>query len=94
MRADQVIIEPVVTEKTNEMKETNKYVFKVDARASKTQVTDAIQKLFSVTPVNCNVMNVKRKPKRQRYQIGYTATWKKAVVTLAPGDTIDIFEGA
>jgi len=94
MRADAVIIAPVLTEKANEMRESSTYVFRVDPRANKLQVKYAISELFDVEPVDCRVMNVKRKPKRQRFQRGYTAGWKKAVVTLKPGQTIEIFEGA
>ena len=64
------------------MREAGKYVFKVDTRANKIQVMDAVRRLFDVHPVACNIMTVKGKPKRVRYRKGYTATWKKAVVTL------------
>jgi len=91
--ADQVILAPVVTEKSNTMRERGSYVFKVDARANKPQIMNAVRKLFAVHPVSCNVMKVKGKPKRQRYQLGRTAQWKKAVVTLRPGEKIAQFEG-
>ncbi|MFO7782703.1 MAG: 50S ribosomal protein L23 [Spirochaetia bacterium] len=94
MDADKVIIEPVLTEKANALRETNQYVFRVDARANKIQIKSAIRELFGVHPVACNVLNVSRKPKRVRYKQGFTASWKKAVVTLSPGETISIFEGA
>ena len=94
LEADQVIIEPVVTEKTNVQRETNKYVFRVDARANKVQVMSAVRELFGVHPLACNIVNVKPKPKRQRYKLGRTASWKKAVVTLHTGETISAFEGA
>jgi len=92
--ADQVIIAPVVTEKTNVMRESGKYVFRVDSRANKPQIMNAVRELFAVHPVTCNVMKVKGKPKRQRYQLGLTSQWKKAVVTLRPGEKIAKFEGA
>ena len=91
---DQVIIEPVLTEKTNVLREQNKYVFKVDARANKIQVMEAIKDLFDVHPVKCNIINVKGKPKRVRYRKGYTASWKKAVITLPTSEKIALFEGA
>ncbi len=94
MRADQVIIRPVLSEKTNALREENKYVFQVDARVNKIQVMDAVRELFNVHPVRCNVSTVKSKPRRVRYKAGRTATWKKAVVKLAPGETIEVFEGA
>jgi large subunit ribosomal protein L23 len=94
MESNKIIIEPVLSEKTNSMREQNKYVFKVDRRANKIEIMNAVRELFSVHPLSCRVINVKRKPKRVRYQRGYTAQWKKAIVTLASGDHIDIFEGA
>jgi large subunit ribosomal protein L23 len=93
LAADQIIFAPVVTEKTNVMRERGKYVFRVDLRANKPQIMHAVRKLFSVHPVSCNVMKVKGKPKRQRYQLGKTAQWKKAVVTLRRGEKIAQFEG-
>ncbi|MBA7523780.1 50S ribosomal protein L23 [subsurface metagenome] len=93
MDASKIIIEPVVTEKTNVLKEEQRYVFKVDTRANKIQVMKAVRDLFDVHPVCCNIIMVKRKPKRQRYKLGYTASWKKAIVTLPAGETIKIFEG-
>ena len=91
---DQVIIEPVLTDKTNVLREQNKYVFRVDPRANKIQVIEAIKDLFDVHPVKCNIINVKGKPKRVRYRKGYTASWKKAVITLPESEKIALFEGA
>lgn len=93
MSPEQIIIEPVLTEKSNELREGGQYVFRVDPRANKVQIKDAIRRLFGVHPVRCNVVTVKGKPKRARYQRGYTATWKKATVTLAEGESIAAFEG-
>lgn len=93
MRADAVIIEPVMSEKTTVLREQGKYVFRVDSRANKVQVMQAVQELFGVKPVSCNIVTVKRKPKRQRVAKGYTSAWKKAIVSLGKGDTIGIFEG-
>jgi large subunit ribosomal protein L23 len=88
-----VLIEPVLSEKTNHLREEGKFVFKVDPRASKIQIKEAVRRMFKVHPVSCNIINVKAKPKRQRNRSGYTATWKKAVVRLAPNETISVFEG-
>jgi len=93
LEADQIIIAPVVTEKTNLLRERGTYVFKVDSRANKPQIMHAVRHLYSVNPVSCNVMRVKGKPKRQRYQLGLTSQWKKAVVTLRAGEKIAQFEG-
>jgi large subunit ribosomal protein L23 len=94
LQPGQVIIEPIVTEKSNQLREVNKYVFRVDGRANKIEVMQAVSKLFGVHPVKCNIAAVKRKPKRVRYKLGYTSGWKKAVVTLRPGEVIQVFEGA
>jgi len=90
---DQIIIEPVVTEKTNLLREQHKYTFRVDPRANKLEVMKAIKELFDVNPVKCNVVNVKGKPKKVRYKKGYTASWKKAIITLKSDEKISIFEG-
>jgi large subunit ribosomal protein L23 len=94
MNPDQIIIEPVMTEKTNALRESNKYVFRVNARANKIEIMRAVTQLFAVHPLECRVMNVNGKPKRLRYKQGRTASWKKAIVTLSPGDKIAFFEGA
>jgi large subunit ribosomal protein L23 len=94
MEAFKVIIEPILTEKSNYLREQKKYLFKIDMRANRAQVMQAIKEIFSVTPVKCNIMRVKGKPKRQRFALGRTAQWKKAIVTLMPDDKIQIFEGS
>ncbi len=91
---DEIIIEPVLTEKSNIMREANKYAFKVSSRANKLQVEDAVRTLFQVHPLSCQIMTVKRKPKKVRYRKGYTSAWKKAIVTLPAGEKISLFEGA
>jgi large subunit ribosomal protein L23 len=53
----------------------------------------AVQEIFDVSPISCSIMNVKGKKKRERYKLGYTPSWKKAVVTLKEGDKIELFEG-
>jgi large subunit ribosomal protein L23 len=99
MRADQVIIEPVLSEKSNIAREgdTKKYTFKVHMGSNKFQIMEAVHELFQVKPVKCNVMIVKGKPKYSRGKggniLGNTGDWKKAVVTLAKGDTIQAIEG-
>jgi large subunit ribosomal protein L23 len=99
VRADQVIIQPVLTEKTNAMREgeQNKYVFRVNQRSNKLQIMRAVQELFKVHPVGCNVVNVKAKPKTTRTKSGMrkgaTTPWKKAIVTLETGEKIDQIEG-
>ncbi len=94
MEYDAILIEPVLTEKSNVMREDGMYVFRVDARADKLQVMEAVRRLFKVNPVSCNIMNVASKPKRLRGRSGRTSTWKKAIVRLSPGEKIAVFEGA
>lgn len=94
MNPEQVVIEPILTEKSNEMRERGVYTFRVNPRANKIQIKDAVGKLFDVHAVECHVVNVKAKPKRTRYAAGKTATWKKAIVKLAEGERISVFEGA
>ena len=99
MKADSVIIEPVLTEKTNLLRENEAktYVFKVSKLANKHQVMAAVKELFSVNPVSCRIMNVKGKPRSSRtksgMRMGRTRSWKKALVTLSAGEHIDSFEG-
>jgi large subunit ribosomal protein L23 len=93
MTYEQVLIEPVLSEKANSLREEGKYVFKVDLRATKPQIKEAVRRLFNVHPLSCTVMVVGGKPKRQRYRSGYTASWKKAIVRLPKDEKIGLFEG-
>jgi large subunit ribosomal protein L23 len=93
MDVDQVIIEPLLTEKTNWQREWHQYAFRVDPRANKLQVMQAVRQLFNVHPVACNISNIKGKPKRLRFRQGRTPQWKKAVITLSKNESISIFEG-
>jgi large subunit ribosomal protein L23 len=90
---EQVLIEPVLSEKANGLREEGKYVFKVDPSATKIQIKEAVRRLFNVHPIACTVMVVAPKPKKQRGRAGYTATWKKAIVRLSKGEKISLFEG-
>ena len=93
MTVEDVLIEPVLSEKATLLREQNKYTFKVAPSASKTQIKDAVHKLFDVKVVDCTTVNVRGKTKRVRGRPGKTASYKKAVVKLAPGETIKVFEG-
>jgi large subunit ribosomal protein L23 len=90
---ESVLIEPVLSEKANILREEGKYVFKVDPRASKIEIKEAVRRLFNVHPVSCTVMRVGGKPKRQRNRAGLTASWKKAIVRLSKDEKIGLFEG-
>ena len=87
----EVIIRPVITEHSYDMMAENCYTFEVAKTANKVEIAQAIEEIFDVTVVKVNTLNVKAKPKRVRYQMGKTRTWKKAMVTLAEGDTIELF---
>lgn len=93
MMYEDILIEPVLSEKATILREENKYVFKVSPFAGKIQIKEAVRKLFGVKVVDCTVMNVGGKNKRVRYRAGKTSSWKKAIVKLAPGETIKVFEG-
>lgn len=93
MRADEIIISPILTEKSNGLRENHKYSFVVDRRANKIQIEAAVVELFKVHPVAVNIINVGGKPRRVRYRAGYTSSWKKAIVTLKDNEKIQIFEG-
>jgi large subunit ribosomal protein L23 len=89
--AYNVIIRPIVSERSFDLMGQNKYTFEVAKQAPKEEIAAAVEKLFGVRVVKVNTMNVKPKNKRVRYVAGKTRSWKKAVVTVAEGDTIEIF---
>ena len=86
-----VIIRPIISERSFDFMSANKYTFEVAKSAPKEEIADAIEKLFNVKVVKVNTMNVRGKKKRVRYAVGTTRSWKKAIVTLAEGDTIEVF---
>ena len=87
----EVNIRPIITEHSYDMMETNTYTFEVAKSANKIEIAQAVHEIFNVEVVKVNTLNVKAKPKRLRGRIGLTRTWKKAMVTLKEGDTIEIF---
>lgn len=93
MKYEDILIKPVVSEKASALREQNKYVFIVQPSATKTQIKEAVAKLFNVKVVGCTTMNVLGKMKRLRGKPGRTASYKKAIVRLADGETISAFEG-
>lgn len=88
-----IIIKPVVTEKSMDLLADNKYTFIVDRKANKTEIKNAIEKIFDVRVDKVRTMNVKGKTKRMGRFEGKTPTRKKAIVTLKPGHKIRLFEG-
>jgi large subunit ribosomal protein L23 len=93
MDPSQVVIRPVVSEKSYVLATANKYVFRVHADAHKTQIRQAVEALFGVSVISVHTMSVKSKPKRRGQIYGRTRNWKKAIVHVAEGDTIPIFQG-
>lgn len=88
----QIIVRPLITEKNTILMESNQYSFEVLREASKPEIKRAIESIFSVTVTRVNTMNVRGKMRRRGREVGYTREWKKAIVTLAEGDRIEIFE--
>ena len=86
MTAHEIIIRPIVSERSFSGMEQNKYTFEVAKDANKYQIKDAVEEIFGV-----KTLTVKPKTKRVRYVAGKTRSWKKAIVTLAEGDTIEVF---
>lgn len=89
-----VVRRPLITEKGTRLGGDNKYAFEVSRAANKMQIKEAVEKAFNVKVTAVNVMNVAGKPRRgRRGGIVHRPDWKKAVVTLAPDDKIELFEG-
>ncbi len=93
MNPRDVVIRPVVSEKSYALLAAGKYTFRVHDRAHKTQIRQAVEEIFGVRVLAVRTMNVKPKPKRRGYTSGHRRKWKKAVVQLHPDDTIELFEG-
>ena len=82
MLPEEIILKPIITEKSNDDLQEGKYTFKVNRNATKIEIAKAVEKLFEVKVLKVNTMSVKGKKKRVRYQIGKTPDWKKAIVTI------------
>ena len=93
MTAREVVIRPVVSEKSYALLAANKYTFRVHDEAHKTQIRQAIEEVFGVRVQDVRTSWVKSKPKRRGWTSGKTRRWKKAVVQLHPEDSIELFEG-
>ena len=93
MEHSQVIISPVVSEKSYVLAAAGKYTFRIHPDAHKTQVRQAVEALFDVHVVEVRTISVKSKPKRRGTSRGRTRTWKKAMVQVRAGETIPIFAG-
>ena len=94
MNSRDVLLAPVVSEKSYSLIEDNKYSFRIHDSAHKTQVRQAVEELFDVKVEGVNIVRVRSKPKRRGVSKGVKPGWKKAIVQLRAGDRIEIFEGA
>ncbi|NMB01604.1 MAG: 50S ribosomal protein L23 [Firmicutes bacterium] len=93
MDARDIIKRPIITEKSTDLIAENKYTFEVDLRATKLQVKAAVEEIFDVKVQKVNTSRVKGKLRRMGRHEGYTSEWRKAVVTLQPGHSIEVFGG-
>ena len=89
-----IIIRPVISEKTYALIAAGKYTFRVDDRSNKYEIKNAVEVAFGVEVVKVRTSQVRSKPKRRGLHAGKSRAWKKAIVELAPGDRIELFEGA
>ncbi|MEW6426252.1 MAG: 50S ribosomal protein L23 [Bacillota bacterium] len=87
-----IIVRPVITEKSYSLAGQNKYTFIVAPEANKVEIKKAVEELFKVKVLKVNTLNVQGKPRRVRGIAGYKPDYKKAIVTLRPGDKIEVFE--
>ncbi len=94
MNLHQVLVRPVITEKNTALADNGKYVFEVDREANKLQIAQAVSEIFKVTVVNVNTLWVVGKTRRFAQREGKTKPWKKAIVSLAEGQRIELFPSA
>ncbi len=87
MRPEDIIIKPIITEKSNDGLQAGKYTFKVNKKATKVDIARAVEKLFDVKVLNVNTITVKGKEKRVGVHVGKTSDWKKAIVTIDTNPT-------
>ena len=93
MELQQVLVKPVITEKSTLLQEVGKYTFHVAPRANKIQIAEAVQKTFGVVVLDVNICKIRGKMKRYGVRLHRTPDMKKAVVTLQAGDRIQLIEG-
>ena len=82
MKPEEIIVAPIITEKSNDQLQEGKYTFEVNKKATKVEIAKAVEKLFEVKVLKVNTMNVNGKKKRVGYHVGKTSDWKKAIVTI------------
>ena len=96
MESSEVLVRPIITEKSNDQMALGKYTFRVALRATKTQIKQAVEEIFKVNVISVQTMRMTGKKRRQgvmSMSTGYTSDWKKAIVQLRPGQSIQLFEG-
>ncbi len=91
MEARDILIRPLISERSTDLMQDGKFVFIVDKRANKIQIAQAVKEIFNVTVEDVNTINVKGKTKRRGRTVGKTASYKKAIVKLKAGETIEFF---
>jgi large subunit ribosomal protein L23 len=94
MTHHDIILRPVITEKSSRLMGLNQYTFEVHPKANKVQIKKAVSEIFKVKVRTVHTVAVRSKPKRMGIFLGRSRSWKKAVVTLEPGERIEFFEGA
>ena len=92
--AHDIIVRPVITEKSSRQMEDGKYTFEVLPKANKVEVKKAVEEVFKVKVLKVHTIKVRSKPKRLGMFLGRSRSWKKAIITLVPGERIEFFEGA
>lgn len=92
-RAYKILVKPLITEKSSFLNQYNQYVFEIDSKANKIEVAKAFESVYKIKPINVNIIKVKGKEVRYGRVTGRTKNWKKAVITLKPGEKIAIYEG-
>ena len=92
--AHDIIVRPVITEKSSRMMEINKFTFEVHSSANKIEIRKAVEEVFNVKVMSVHTIQVRSKQKRMGRFVGRSRSWKKAIVTLVAGERIEFFEGA
>lgn len=92
--AHDIIVRPVITEKSSRLMGFNKYTFEVLPQANKIEIRKAVEEVFKVKVSSVHTIKVRSKPKRMGRFLGRSRSWKKAIVTLMPGERIEFFDGA
>jgi large subunit ribosomal protein L23 len=92
--AHDIIVRPVITEKSSRLMSQNKYTFEVLPQTNKIEIRKAVEEVFKVKVSSVHTIKVRSKPKRMGRFLGRSRSWKKAIVTLLPGERIEFFDGA